>query len=66
MNDIVRNDIRIAAEPASSIAGQSRQRSRALRLKRLGAGLSDAWCEILQGVKAARDAHPVISAYRPS
>ncbi|WP_144633372.1 hypothetical protein [Bordetella genomosp. 13] len=65
MNDTVRTDIRIAAAPASSTAGQSRLRSRARRLKRLGEGFGAAWREIAQGMQAARQAHPVISAFRP-
>lgn len=64
MIDTVRTDVRIAPAPVKN-AGQSLARSRVRRLKRLGSALGDAWREIMQGMQAAREDHPVISAYRP-
>lgn len=63
MNDAVRTDVSVSA--AAAHAGSRAAASTSLRrLKRLGAGFSEAVGEVLQGVQAARHLHPVISAYR--
>lgn len=41
-------------------------RSRRLRLKRLGHAVVDYVTEVMTEMERARNVHPVISAYRPS
>jgi len=63
MHDAVRNDVKIPSVRAH--AGSRAAFVDALRrLKRLGGDFGDAVGEILREVEAAREMHPVISAYR--
>lgn len=63
MHDAVRNDVKIPT--ARPHAGSRAAFAAALRrLKRLGGDFGDAVGEILRDVEAAREMHPVISAYR--